>query len=81
MNYDLKELSGVIFNVAKKSEKAPDMKGDCLINGKKHTISIWKRSGAKGEFFSFQIQPEWNPQTKDEQQQTVYETIKDEVSF
>jgi len=54
MEYQLKELSGVIFkNNYKKEDKQPDFKGDCLVNGEEMTIALWKREKNGHEYFSF----------------------------
>jgi hypothetical protein len=58
MAFELRELSGVAFREdEKRSEKAPDWKGKCLVNGQPHELAMWIREGKRGEFLSFKIGP------------------------
>jgi len=56
MAYELRELQGNAFNNKhKKSDKAPDMRGELLVNGVPHEIAIWHKSGQNGPFIGFKI--------------------------
>ncbi len=44
-------------NVRKTTEKHPDFKGQLNVDGKECWLSAWRRTGAKGEFMSLQIEP------------------------
>ena len=54
----MEEGKGVLFSNDKKgNEKAPDFKGDIMIEGKIHKISGWRRMSAYGELISLQHNP------------------------
>ena len=56
MAYELRELQGNAFNNKhKKSDKAPDMRGEFLLNGVPHEIAIWHKNGQNGPFIGFKI--------------------------
>tara|TARA_Y100000310_G_scaffold311416_1_gene357666 strand:- start:113 stop:388 length:276 start_codon:yes stop_codon:yes gene_type:complete len=44
-----KDNSGVLFKEEKKSEKHPDYKGNCLINGKQMYIAAWINTAESGK--------------------------------
>ena len=44
-----KNNSGALFKEEKKSEKHPDYKGDCLVNGQKMYISAWINTAESGK--------------------------------
>ena len=44
-----KDNSGVLFKEEKKSEKHPDYKGNCLINGKQMYIAAWINESKEGK--------------------------------
>ena len=44
-----KDNSGVLFKEEKKSEKHPDYKGNCLINGKQMYIAAWINTAENGK--------------------------------
>lgn len=47
---------GVLFvNDRKQSANHPDFKGSIDVGGKEYWLSAWKKSGAKGEFYSLSI--------------------------
>jgi uncharacterized protein (DUF736 family) len=53
MAYQQKDNSGVLFtNDKKQSDKHPDYKGNCTIDGQKYWISGWKKTSSKGTFLS-----------------------------
>lgn len=48
-----REMSGAIFREQeKKSERAPDYTGSCLINGQELRIAGWIKEGRSGKFMS-----------------------------
>jgi hypothetical protein len=57
MAYELRELSGSLFpNDYKSSDKQPDKKGKCLIEGVEYRMSVWtytSKSGSEYESVSF----------------------------
>lgn len=53
--YELREGQGSLFaNLKRKSDKAPQYRGDIKINGQVYEIAAWVRQGKSGEFFSLQ---------------------------
>lgn len=61
MARERKDGSGALFSNDKKgNEKAPDWKGDIMINGTIHRISAWNRRSAYGELISLQYNPPMN---------------------
>lgn len=58
MAYEMKELSGTIFNNDRKEKEThPDRTGRCLIEGRQYYISGWIKEGAKGKFLSLAFKP------------------------
>jgi len=56
MPYEPREGSGVLFpEKEKKSEKAPDFKGNIMLGGKQVRIAGWKKQGQRGTFISLQV--------------------------
>jgi len=56
MPYEPREGSGVLFpEKEKKSEKAPDFKGNIMLFGKQVRIAGWKKQGQRGTFISLQV--------------------------
>jgi hypothetical protein len=50
---DQRELSGVLSrNKKRESEKQPEYKGTCTINGTGYWLSAWVKEGPDGKFFS-----------------------------
>ena len=48
-----KEGQGAIFKNEKKSEKAPDYRGQVMINGQNTEIALWVKESTKGvKYFS-----------------------------
>ena len=63
MARERKDGSGALFaNDKKGNERAPDWKGDIMINGTVHRISAWTRKSAYGELISLQYNPPMNQQ-------------------
>ena len=78
MAYVQKEGQGSLFkNEEKKTEKHPDYRGDCLINGTPHWIAAWIKTGKNGKFMSLSIQPK----EKDGRHQPGPQQEKDDVPF
>lgn len=47
--YEQKDNSGALFkNDKKESEKQPDYRGECVVNGKELAVSAWIKTSAKG---------------------------------
>lgn len=52
MAYEQRELSGSLFkNTKKDSDRAPDYRGDCLINGVSLWVSGWIKETRNGDKF------------------------------
>ncbi len=70
MAYEQKEGSGTLFSNDKKgNDKAPDWRGDALLNGKKIKPAGWIKNGNKGDFISLKIEEDnWKPTPKDQPQ-------------
>lgn len=50
-------LRGVLFrNDRKESDKHPDYKGSCEIDGAEYWLSAWIKEGQKGKFMSLSFQ-------------------------
>lgn len=63
MARERKDGSGALFaNDKKGNERAPDWKGDIMINGTVHRISAWNRKSQYGELISLQYNPPMNQQ-------------------
>lgn len=61
------ELSGTLSrNTFKDSEKQPDFRGNCVINGEGYKISGWIREGKNGKFFSLSFTPKEQPKPKND---------------
>jgi uncharacterized protein (DUF736 family) len=54
------ELSFLVFpNKTKKSDKAPDMRGDVEIDGAKHQVAAWTKLDKNGnKYLAFKISPD-----------------------
>jgi hypothetical protein len=58
MAYEQRDGQGSLFkNDEKKTDKHPDYRGDCMIDGKKFWLSAWIKTGKNGKFMSLAIQP------------------------
>ena len=58
MAYEQRDGQGSLFkNDEKKTDKHPDYRGDCTINGQKFWISAWIKTGKNGKFMSLNLQP------------------------
>lgn len=58
MVYEQKEMMGYIFpnKFHDPQKNSPKARGECLINGKPHEISIWpQKEGKKGSFFKISL--------------------------
>ena len=66
--YVMKDNSGSLFsNLKKDKDSQPDYRGEVLVNGKKMSLSAWKKQGKKGEFLSLSFQePYVKPEEKQE---------------
>jgi hypothetical protein len=58
MAYEQRDGQGSLFkNDEKKTEKHPDYRGECMIDGKKFWLSAWIKTGKNGKFMSLALQP------------------------
>jgi hypothetical protein len=59
MAYEMKPNSGTMFkNIKKSSDGQPDMRGECLIDGKKLQVSGWKKTDKNGNpWYSLAFRP------------------------
>jgi uncharacterized protein (DUF736 family) len=66
--YVMKDNSGsLLSNLNKDKDSQPDYRGEVLVNGKKMSLSAWKKQGKKGEFLSLSFQePYVKPEEKQE---------------
>jgi hypothetical protein len=63
MAYEQRDGQGSLFkNDEKKTEKHPDYRGDCMIDGKKFWLSAWIKTGKNGKFMSLALQPKEDKQ-------------------
>ena len=51
-----KEGSGSLFQQQKKTDKAPDWKGEIMISGNLYELAGWNKQGKKGTFISLSAQ-------------------------
>lgn len=52
------EMAGSLFKNDRKSKDThPDLTGNALINGVEYYLSAWRKSGAKGDFYSVSVRP------------------------
>lgn len=57
MAFEHRDGSGSLFRAEKKSEKAPDMRGDLMLNGVLYELAGWKKEGKNGSFLSLSAKP------------------------
>ena len=58
MAYEQREGSATLFrNDKKSSDKAPDWRGEGMLNGELIEIAAWEKSGSRGMFFSLNLKP------------------------
>jgi len=58
MAYEQRDNSGSFFiNDRKEKDNHPDFKGSIQVDGTDYWLSIWSKSGAKGEFWSVSVTP------------------------
>ena len=56
MAYEQREGSATLFrNDKKSSDKAPDWRGEGMLNGELIEIAAWEKSGSRGTFFSLNL--------------------------
>lgn len=58
MSYEPKDGDVTIFRNEKSTGKQPQLRGTALWNGQKLKISLWIKSGSKGEFWSGRMEPD-----------------------
>ena len=53
MAFEKKDMTGAMFkNDRKETDKHPDRKGDCVIDGKEYWVAGWLKEGKNGQFLS-----------------------------
>ena len=58
MAYEQRDNSGSFFiNDRKEKDNHPDFKGSIQVDGTDYWLSIWSKSGTKGEFWSVSVTP------------------------
>lgn len=56
--WEMKDGQGTLFkNGFKETDKHPDYKGECQIDGSLYEMAAWIKDGAKGKFLSMSIKP------------------------
>lgn len=80
MAYEMKEKTFSLFpNDKKGNDKAPDLKGRGLINGKEMRVAIWKRKSASGiEYLSGSISEAVKPVEEPQELAETKEEILDD---
>lgn len=69
MAYEPRDQSGSLFKNDKHvtGDSLPSYRGDCMVNGKKMSVSAWVKEGKNGKFFSLSFQEPWvKPEEKAE---------------
>lgn len=69
MAYEQKDMSGSLFKNDKESDKHPDYKGSCTINGTQYWMAAWLKEGKNGKWMSFSFKPKEQkdaPKAKDD---------------
>jgi len=56
-NYQKKDGDISVFTNQSANANAPRWKGNLLLNGQEYSVSLWVKSGAKGEFLAGSVQP------------------------
>ena len=76
MAFEIRPDSGNAFSNKKKTEIShPDFTGDCLIDGKAWTISVWKKKTKAGDtFLSFGFKPPFKSGEKVTLKQASYDS-------
>ena len=81
MAYEQREGGGTLFRNDKKgNDRAPDWRGDALLNGKKVKLAGWIKQGRNGEFISLTIQEE-NYQKPNHQKPREDDSGSSEIPF
>ena len=56
------DMKGVLFNNNTDNPKAPNIKGECTIEGKKYEIAGWRNTSKAGKtYYSLKFQEQWEP--------------------
>ena len=57
-NRGVRDNSGVLFkNDKKDNERAPEYKGNIMVNGNEYWISAWIKEGKSGKFMGLAVSP------------------------
>ena len=71
MAYEQREGSATLFrNDKKSSDKAPDWRGEGMLNGELIEIAAWEKSGSRGAFFSLNLKNKQAYQPKQEEKKS-----------
>ena len=58
-NFD-NDMEGVLFNNSTDNPKAPNIKGECTIDGKTYEIAGWRNTSKAGKtYYSLKFQEPW----------------------
>ena len=58
MAYELRDNSGSFFdNDRKEKETHPDFNGSAMIDGVQYWVSVWRKDGRGGTFYSMSFKP------------------------
>ena len=89
MAYELRDQSGSLFKNDKHvtGDALPSYRGDCMVNGKKMSVSAWVKEGKNGKFFSLSFQEPWvkpeegKPQSRDKFKEAAAQEFESDVPF
>ena len=81
--YEMKANSGSLFSNAenKKTDKHPDYKGSCLVEGKKMNISAWINESKAGKQYMSLKFDEFKPKEAQQVEYTITATDNAEIPF
>ena len=69
-------------NTKKADDRQPDIRGQCVVDGRAYWIAGWRREGAYGTFYSLAFTPkDDSPATPPRQAKSMRETLDDDIPF
>jgi len=87
-NYEQKDNSGALFkNDKKQSEKHPDYRGTCMVNGQLMEMAAWLKTSAKGtKYMSFSFNEPWQKPDQPQRQDAArdfggFDDVEDNIPF